>query len=60
MKTLYGAISVLMPRNGPATMYSLLTVVFAGMAMMSLGASPGREMVVYGGFSGPMTVFMHR
>eukprot|EP00878_Enallax_costatus_P013164 GHUV01013761.1.p1 GENE.GHUV01013761.1~~GHUV01013761.1.p1 ORF type:complete len:223 (+),score=45.17 GHUV01013761.1:1695-2363(+) len=59
-KTLSGAISVLMPRNGPAFMYSLLTVMFAGMAMMALGAKPGQPMVIYGGLSGPMTVFMHR
>eukprot|EP00882_Tetradesmus_deserticola_P007162 GHRQ01007541.1.p1 GENE.GHRQ01007541.1~~GHRQ01007541.1.p1 ORF type:complete len:412 (+),score=105.36 GHRQ01007541.1:881-2116(+) len=59
-KTLSGAISVLLPRNSPATMYSLLTMAFAGMAAMCLGASPGRPLVMYEGLSGPMTVFLHR
>lgn len=59
-KTLSAAISVLMPRNGPATLYSLLTITFAGMAAMCLGASPGRPLVTYEGLSGPMTVFLHR
>jgi hypothetical protein len=49
-----------MPRNIPATLYSLLTITFAGMAAMCLGASPGRPLVVYEGLSGPMTVFLHR
>lgn len=60
IKTVSGALSVFMPRNGPATMYSLLTVVFAGMAAMALSAGPGQELVIYGGLSGPMTVFMQR
>lgn len=60
IKTLSGAISVLMPRNLPATLYSLLTVVFAGMALMCLGASPNKAMLIYEGLSGPMTVFMQR
>ncbi|WIA30867.1 hypothetical protein OEZ86_000922 [Tetradesmus obliquus] len=59
-KTLSAAISVLMPRNSPATLYSLLTITFAGMAAMCLGASPGRPLVTYEGLSGPMTVFLHR
>jgi hypothetical protein len=33
-KTLSAAISVLMPRNLPATVYSLLTIVLAGMAAL--------------------------
>jgi hypothetical protein len=59
-KTLSSAISVLMPRNIPATLYALLTITFAGMAAMCLGACPGKPLVMYAGLSGPMTVFLHR
>lgn len=59
-RTLSAAISVLLPRNGPATAYSLLTLGCAGMAAMCLGAAPGGDMVLYEGIRGPMAVFAER
>eukprot|EP00775_Hariotina_reticulata_P012810 gene12810-12938_t len=59
-KTLSAAISVLMPRNLPATVYSLLTLTLAGMAALCLVTYPGQQMRLYEGLMGPMTVFMMR
>jgi len=51
-KTVAGMLGVLMPRNLPAAVYSLLTIAFAGMAAMSLSAAPGAAMKLYQGFHG--------
>eukprot|EP00879_Flechtneria_rotunda_P005067 GHRR01005344.1.p1 GENE.GHRR01005344.1~~GHRR01005344.1.p1 ORF type:complete len:226 (+),score=72.48 GHRR01005344.1:1165-1842(+) len=60
IKTLAGAISVLLPRNTAAAAYSLMTIVFAAMAFTSLSSSPGDNLALYDGLMGPMTVFMQR
>jgi hypothetical protein len=51
-KTLSAMVGVLLPRNLPAAAYSVLTLAFAGMAMMCLSASPGEVMKLYQGFYG--------
>jgi hypothetical protein len=45
-------VGVLLPRNLPAAAYSVLTLAFAGMAMMCLSATPGGVMKLYQGFYG--------
>lgn len=54
-KTLAAAVGTLLPRNLPAAAYSLLTLAFAGMAVLCLSAAPGGVMKMYAGFYGEWT-----
>lgn len=58
--TLTAAISVLVPRNFQAAMYSVFTVITAYTAYETLGSSPGRSMLTLAGYMGPVTVWVRR